>query len=179
MIDDSCKNSFSGKSPFMVALSFYGIVRLWRKICKNTCYEVLAIIAFALLPSSRFNLHIYFRIFCQTSIIKMPSSIQNEKIRCENCVTQTTRNTIVRHKKSCSAGTLYCTYSPNFSTKSRSDLNHHVAKKHSVPRPSIACKSKLSHAEFPGFSALRQQKNTQHGTEIGFGATNIHVEDIV
>ena len=58
-------------------------------------------------------------------------------------------------------------------------MNHHVAKKHSVPRLSITHKFKLCHAEFPGFYALRQHKNTQHGTKIGFGANNIDVEDKV
>ena len=38
---------------------------------------------------------------------------------------------------------------------------------------------KLCYAEFPRFYALRQHKNTQHGTETGFGASNIDVEDIV
>ena len=37
----------------------------------------------------------------------------------------------------------------------------------------------MCHAEFPGFYALRQHKNTQHGTQIGFGASSINVEDIV
>ena len=54
-----------------------------------------------------------------------------------------------------------------------------MPKKHSVPRPSITYKCKLCHAEFPGFYALRQHKNTQHGTQIGFGTNNIDVEDIV
>ena len=40
-------------------------------------------------------------------------------------------------------------------------------------------KCKLCHEEFPGFYALRQHKNTQHGTQIGFGASNINVEDLV
>ena len=34
-------------------------------------------------------------------------------------------------------------------------------------------------AEFTGFYALRQHKSTQHGTQIGFGASNIDVEDVV
>ena len=68
---------------------------------------------------------------------------------------------------------------PDFSTKSRDNSNYHIAKKHSVPRPSITYKCKLCHAEFPGFYALRQHKNTQHGTQIGFGANNIDVEAIV
>ena len=58
-------------------------------------------------------------------------------------------------------------------------MNYPVAEKHSVPRLSITYKCKLCHAEFPGFYAPRQHKNTQHGTKIGFGASNIDVEDIV
>ena len=59
------------------------------------------------------------------------------------------------------------------------DLNYHVAKKHCVPRPSITYKCKLCHAEFPDFYALRQHENSRHGTQVGFGARNIDVEDIV
>ena len=58
-------------------------------------------------------------------------------------------------------------------------MNYHVVKKHSVPRSSITYKCELCHAELPGFYALLQHKNTQHGTEFGFGASNIGVEDIV
>ena len=58
-------------------------------------------------------------------------------------------------------------------------MNIHIAKKLSVPKPSTTYKCKLCHAEFPGFYALRQHKNTQHGTQIGFGASNIDVEDVV
>ena len=86
---------------------------------------------------------------------------------------------LARHRKSCSAGTLCFPKCPNFFTKSRKDLNYHIAKKHSVPTPSINYKCKLCYAEFPGFYALRQHKNTQHGTQVGFGASNIDVEDIV
>ena len=89
------------------------------------------------------------------------------------------KNNNVRHKKRCSAGTLHCTQCPNFSKLSRDDLNYLVAKKQSVPRPPITYKCKLCHhTEFPGFYALRQHKNTQHGKQIGFGASNIDVEDI-
>ena len=66
-----------------------------------------------------------------------------------------------------------------FLYKSRDDLNYHIVKQHSVAGPSKTYKRKLCHAEFPGFYALRQHRNTQHGTPIGFGASNIDVEDIV
>ena len=59
------------------------------------------------------------------------------------------------------------------------DLNYHIAKQHSAAGPSRTYKCKLCHAEFPGFYALRQHKNIQHGTQIGFGASKIDVEDIV
>ena len=117
--------------PFMVGLSFYGNFRKWRIKCKNTCCNFFAIISFALLPSSCFNLHVYFRLICQTPNIEMPSLNRNEKVTCENCGTQTTKLNLARHKKSYSAGTLYCTHCPNFSTKSQSDLNYPIAKKHS------------------------------------------------
>ena len=150
----------------MVALSFYGIFRIWEQVCKNTCYKFFAIISFALLPSIRFNLHVYFRLFCQTTIIEMPSLIRKEKVTCEKCGTQTIRNNIVWHKKSCSAGTLYCTHCPNFSTKSQSDLNYHIDKKHSAPKPDVTFKCKFCYQEFPGFYALRQHRNTQHGMQV-------------
>ena len=68
---------------------------------------------------------------------------------------------------------------PIFSTKSRDDLNYHFAKQHSAAGPSKTYKCNLCHAEFPGFYALRQHKNTQHGKQIGIGASIIDVEDIV
>ena len=90
-----------------------------------------------------------------------------------------TRINLSRHKLRCSGGALYCPKYPNFSTKSREYLNYHIPKKHSVLRPSITYECKLCHAEIPGFYALRQHKYTQHGTQIGFGANNIDVENIV
>ena len=109
----------------------------------------------------------------------MLSLIRKKWVACEHCGTQVTRNNFVRYKKRCSAGTLYCTQCPIFSKLSQDDLNYHVAKKHSVSRPSLTYKCKLCHAVFPGFYALRQHKNTQHGTQFEFGANNFDVEDIV
>ena len=107
----------------------------------------------------------------------MPSLIRNEKVTCENCDIQITKPNLARHKKRCSGGTLYCTQCPNFSTLSQDDLNYHIAKQHSAEGPSKTYKCTLCHAEFSGFYALH--KNTQHGTQIGFGASNIGVEDIM
>ena len=109
----------------------------------------------------------------------MPSLNRNAKVTCENCGVQITKLNLARHKKSCSAGTLYCSKCPNFSTKSKDDLNYHIAKQHSAAGPSKTYKCNLCYAEFPGFYALRQHKKTQHGTQIGFEASNIDVEDIV
>ena len=65
----------------------------------------------------------------------MPSLNRNEKVTCETCGVQITKLNVAGHRKSCSAGTLYCTQCSNFSTKSRDDSNYHIAEKHSVPRP--------------------------------------------
>ena len=48
-------------------------------------------------------------------------------------------------------GTLYCTQCPSFFTKSQSDLNYHIAKMRSAPKPDITFKCKLCYQEFPGF----------------------------
>ena len=163
----------------MVALSFYGNFRRWENNCKSTCCKLFAIISFALLPSSRFSLHVYFRPLCHTPIIEMPSLNRNEKVTCENCVTQTRKFNLARHKKSCSVGTLYCTQCPSFSTKSRNDLNYHFAKKHSAPKLDVTFKCKLCYQTFPGFNALRQYRNTQFGMHIGSRTRNVDVEHIV
>ena len=109
----------------------------------------------------------------------MPALDRNDKVTCGNCGTSVTKKHLSRHKKSCSAGTLYCTQCPNFSTLSQDDLNYHIAKQHSAAGPSKEYKCYLCYAEFPGFYALRQHKKTQHGTQIGFGASNFDVEDIM
>ena len=104
---------------------------------------------------------------------------RNVKVTCENCGISVTKQKTSRHKSRCSGGTLYCPKCPNFSTKSRNDLNYHYATKHSFPTPSITYKCQLCHTELTGFYALRQHKNTQHGTKIGFGPSDNNVEDIV
>ena len=103
----------------------------------------------------------------------MPALDRNVKYSCENCGTLVTKKNLSRHKSRCSDGTLYCPKCPNFSTKSRDDLNYHIAKQHSAAGPSNTYKCTLCHAEFPGFYALRQHKNTQHGTQIGFEAREV------
>ena len=157
----------------MVALSFYGNFRGWEKVCKNNCYNFFAINSFALLPSNRFNLHVFFRLLCQTPNIEMPSLNRNEKRESEYCGTQTTKLNLARHKKSCSAGTFYCTQCPNFSKKSQNDLNCHIAKKHSAPQPDITFRCKLCFQEFSGFYVLRQQRNTQHTWQIASGTRDV------
>ena len=109
----------------------------------------------------------------------MLSLIRYEKVTCENCGTQTTKFNLARNMKSCSAGRLYCSQCPNFFTKSQNDLNYHNSKKHSAPKSDISFKCKVCYADFPGFYALRQHTKTHHGPQIGFGASNIDVEDIV
>ena len=74
---------------------------------------------------------------------------------------------------------MYCPKCPNFSTTSKDDLKFHIANKHSAAGSKNSHTCKECQAEFPGCYALRQHKNTQLGTQIGFGTNNIDVEDIV
>ena len=169
----------------MVSLAFYGSSSLygifgeWEEEFKYNWYKFFAIISFALLQSSCFNFYVHFRPICLTTFTQMPSWNRYEKIKCESCGTQTTKFNLARHKKSCSAGTLYCTQCPNFSTKSQNDLNYHIAKKHSAPKPDVTFTCNFCYQEFPGFYALRQHRNTQHGMQIGSGTRDVDVEHIV
>ena len=79
----------------------------------------------------------------------MPSINRYEKGTCENCCTQTTKPDLVRHRKSCSAGTFYCTKYPNCSTKSLNDNKYQIAKKHSTPKLDVNFKCKLCYQERP------------------------------
>ena len=109
----------------------------------------------------------------------MLSLTRKEKITYEKCGTQTTRNKIVRHKKRCSVGTLFCTQCPNFSTKSQNDLSYHISKKHRAPKLDVTFKCKLYYQEFPGFYPLRQHGNTQHRLKIGSRTRDVDVEQIM
>ena len=109
----------------------------------------------------------------------MPALERNVKITCGDCGTLVTKKNLSRHQSRCSGGALYCSICSNFSTKSRDDFNYHIAEQHSSAGLSKIYKCKLCEAELPGFYALRQHKNTQPGTQIGFRASNIHVEDKV
>ena len=63
----------------------------------------------------------------------MPALDRNAKVTCGKCGTSVTKSHLSGHKSRCSGGTLYCPKCPNFSTKSRDDLNYQLAKKHATP----------------------------------------------
>ena len=96
----------------------------------------------------------------------MPALDRNVKVTCGNCGTSVTKQKLSRHKLRCSGGTLYCANCPNFSTKSRDDLNYLIAKKHATPRVKTTHKCKICFKEFSGFYALRQHKTSEHGNQM-------------
>ena len=122
-----------------------------------------------MLPSSRLNHHVFFSFYSvKLLFLKRLCSLlnQNEKVTCDNGGTQTTKPNFARHKKRCSVGTLFCTHCRNLSTKSQIHLNDHNAKEHGAPKPDVTFRCILRYQGFPGFCALRQHKNSQHGFPI-------------
>ena len=110
----------------------------------------------------------------------MPALDRNVKVTCGNCGTSVTKKHLSRHKLSCSGGTLYCANCPNFSTKSRDDLNYHIAKKHATPRAKNTHKCKICFKEFSGFYALRQHKTNEQGLQMKlaeFDVSNLLEDD--
>ena len=68
---------------------------------------------------------------------------------------------------------------PNVPISPQNDLNYHIAKKHSAPKPDVTFKCKLCYQEYPGFYALGQHRNTQHGRQIGSRTRDVDEEHIL
>ena len=96
----------------------------------------------------------------------MPALDRNVKVNCGNCGTSVTKKHLSRHKLNCSGGTLYFAICPNFSIKSRNDLNYHMAEKHATARVKTTHKCKICFKEFSCFYALRQHKTSEHGIQM-------------
>ena len=107
----------------------------------------------------------------------MPALDRNVKVTCGNCGTSVTKQQLSRHKSRCSGETLFCANCPIFSTKSRDDLNYHMAKKHATPRMKNTHKCKNCLKEFSGFYALRQQKTSEHGLQMK--SAELHVSNLL
>ena len=93
----------------------------------------------------------------------MPALDRNDKLACNNCGTLVSKKNLTRHKKRCSAGTVFCSQCANYSTKSQNDLNYHIAKKQGPPKSAIAHVCMVCKEKFTGFYALRQHKSQVHG----------------
>ena len=96
----------------------------------------------------------------------MPALDRNIKVTCRDCGTSVTKLNLSRHKSRCSGARLYYPKCLNFSTKSRDNLNYHIAKKHATPRAKNTQKFKIYFKEFSGFYALRQHKTSEHGVQM-------------
>ena len=67
-------------SPFMVALSPYGILHKWEKFSKISRYKFFTSISFALLQSNCFNFSVHSRLFCLRPFLQMPYLYRYEKL---------------------------------------------------------------------------------------------------
>ena len=90
---------------------------------------------------------------------------RNKKVKCEICGTQTTRLSLAHHKKRFSARSFSFSSCTNFSTKSRAELNYHIAKKHSKATASVVRKCKIYDEDFHSFYNLRDHKRKEHGAQ--------------
>ena len=108
----------------------------------------------------------------------MPALDRNVKVTCGNCGTSVTKQKLSPHKSRCSGGTLYCANCPNFSTKSRDDLNYHIAKKHSAAGPKNNHTCKECSTEFPSFYSLRHHKQCYHTAETTSSGETVDMQSL-
>ena len=113
----------------MIALSYYGIFHGCQKLITSTCHKVLVIVFFAVLKSTLFIFYVrLLQTVLSNTNIEMPTLNRNDKVTYENCCILSTRISPARHKKIYSMELLFCSKSPNLSTKSHSEMNYHIAK---------------------------------------------------
>ena len=129
--------------PFMVALSFYGIFRIWENLFEKNVQQVFCHCFICIATVKSLESSHLFQTVLSNYYFWNAFDNPKRKITCENCGTQTIRNYFVRQKKRCLVGPLYYTQCPKFSMKSRNDLNNHITKNQSAPELDVAFKCKL------------------------------------
>ena len=136
----------------MFALSSHGNFRIRKNLLSNLVKITSSLFHFHYCSqANRFNLRGCLDCSVEQLLLKC-LRFSEKRFTCENCGSQTTRNNFVGHKKRCSAGTLYCTQCPNFSTTSQDDSNYHIAKKHSSPNLSLLSSVKFVIRFFQDFT---------------------------
>ena len=78
----------------------------------------------------------------------------NKKINSENCGNPTTRTNLALHKTRCSTGSLLGPSCTNYSTKSQTENNYHIAKKPSAKSATNVHKSNIYDKDFHSFFKL-------------------------
>ena len=147
---------------FMISLSFYGNFRL-SKIFFTKFARKFSLIFFCTARVKSFQSSRLFQIVLQNKHY-WNAFVNPKKLTCEISDTQKIRNKNVRLKNDAQLDP--CTQCPDFSTTSQGNLKYHIAKKNNAPKPIVTFKCKVCYQVFPGFYALRQHKNTQHGFRI-------------
>ena len=74
---------------------------------------------------------------------------------------------MVPHKRRCLFGIIFCPKCPNFSARLQVDFNFHLAKKHNFSNAKEYQKGQFCHQVFPGFYALRLDKQKVHDAQNG------------
>ena len=92
----------------------------------------------------------------------MPAINQNEKVKCKDCGQEYRRSCAPRHRNRCEKQEEHKCPNCHFYTKSKEEMDHHVAKKHAEPssKQSTVCPS--CEQDFPIFYSLQQHRRKEH-----------------
>ena len=144
--------------------------------------KFFAIISFALLPSSRFNLHVCFRLFVKLLLMKCLRSIETRKLhvrivlpKLQSLILRVTRRDV--QLEHCIVPIV--PFSPQNPRTIWITILLRRTWCHSAPEFYVTFKCKLCYQKFPGLYALRQDRNTQHGMQIRSGTGDVNLEHIV
>ena len=108
----------------------------------------------------------------------MPALDRSVEVTCKNCGTSVAKQHLSGHKSRCSGGILFCPNCHSSSTKSKEDLNYHIAKKHNAAGPKNNHTCKECCIEFPSFYSLRHHKQRYHTRETTSSGGEANIQNL-
>ena len=95
----------------------------------------------------------------------MPALNRNEKVKCEDCAQEYRRADAARHRKRCEKHKEHKCPICHFYTKSKEEMDYHVAKKHAEPSSEQSTVCPSCELEFPSYYSLQQHRRKEHGAK--------------
>ena len=103
---------------------------------------------------------------------------QNQNVPCDNFGTRVSQQTLAKHQKKTSVGTIKCFQRRNFSAKSLNRSNYHIAQKQGAYESKLAHTFEECNGEYTSFDALHKSKMRREDSFKTWGDSSPLLDDI-